>query len=575
MDNSQHHYSSKPLAHLKNTTSTPPPASSNITAWVDQLPTPPQASTFSVDALILYAAKYCCQAYILAASSKPLAPTSGNPRRLQPDHDPNAPTANKSLKRRTRSPPPQTQPSKRTAVAASERTRVQRRSARVASLQSKMTQTKGKNRRGGGAVSPPLDNVDVDEEEREVFPMHSMATRAKTGMPPKTPNRSAFDNAPSLPYTTPSGQSGSPGKPAQKSPSKSISKSRNSSPSKSGSADSSSKVIIRKEQLAQMSPSVIFIAIKHIKDESVPEAVTEFWTKYMMSAIYEDEVVPRELRTQLETMYNTPMKTKGPISGWSYSAGLYNASDLSPVLDTVKDVVDQAEQQRGVAHEPSWVADVVTPIMSRLRRLSSSVSTKGRTIEALNISSVSIAPLSLCPKSVVDDFKDANKKVDYALALKLTHEEELTLQSAVTEYLVPGGASINQTQGWTATKPMFEHTEVKVDACDPMIQLAVWICAEIKKRSLEGYNLNLPIPVIAIERDHWSFWIAYWVETPAKDGGKKAYRVKFLGPVPMGSTDSAFGVFKILHVLKAIVRWGFEIYEPEFQKHIYAKYQNK
>lgn len=138
MDNSQHHYSSKPLAHLKNTTSTPPPTSSNITAWVDQLPTPPQASAFSVDALILYAAKYRCQAYIPAASSKPLAPTSGNPRRPQPDRDPKAPTANKSLKRRARSPPPQTQPSKRTAVAASERTRVQRRSARIASLINKV-----------------------------------------------------------------------------------------------------------------------------------------------------------------------------------------------------------------------------------------------------------------------------------------------------------------------------------------------------------------------------------------------------------------------------------------------------
>lgn len=170
-----------------------------------------------------------------------------------------------------------------------------------------------------------------------------------------------------------------------------------------------------------------------------------------------------------------------------------------------------------------------------------------------------------------------NKKVDYALALVLTDEEERILTSAVGKYRVPGGTSINQTRDWTSVKPMFESTEVKVDARDPLIQIAVWICAEFEKRRLEGYTLDLPIPAIAIEGDRWKFWIAYSVKLAKKDHqpGGKPYRVQFLGPVAIGSTENAMGVFKIFHVLKAIVSWGLEVYEPQFMKHVFARYKKK
>lgn len=176
---------------------------------------------------------------------------------------------------------------------------------------------------------------------------------------------------------------------------------------------------------------------------------------------------------------------------------------------------------------------------------------------------------------MVDGFKDANKKADYALALALTDEEERILSSAVTKYLVSGGTSINQTRDWTSAKPMFESTEVKVDARDSWIQIAVWICAELEKRRLERYELDLPIPAIAIENDHWSFSIAHAIKispTEQTPGGKP-YRVQFFGPVEIGSTKDAAGVFKILHVLKAIVRWGLEVYEPQFMKHVFARYK--
>lgn len=111
---------------------------------------------------------------------------------------------------------------------------------------------------------------------------------------------------------------------------------------------------------------------------------------------------------------------------------------------------------------------------------------------------------------------------------------------------------------------MFQHTEVKVDGSDPLIQLAIWVCAEVEKRYREGYTLDLPFQLIAISEEYWEFWIAYSEEVPInqRQPGGKPYRVQFLGPKPMGYTGDATGVFKILHVLKAIVRWGLEVYEP-------------
>ncbi|KAL8956891.1 MAG: hypothetical protein Q9193_005702 [Seirophora villosa] len=159
------------------------------------------------------------------------------------------------------------------------------------------------------------------------------------------------------------------------------------------------------------------------------------------------------------------MKTQGPINEFFYASELYSAADIPLVLGTMRSVVKAAHVQRN-SHEPQWVSKIVTPIMSRLQTLSSSVSAKGRGIEALNISSVQIAPQELFPTSLVDGFKDANEKVGYALALALTDEEERIFSSAVTKSLVHGGTSINQTRDWTSAKPIFECAAVKVDARD-------------------------------------------------------------------------------------------------------------
>ncbi|KAL8830036.1 MAG: hypothetical protein Q9170_005917 [Blastenia crenularia] len=433
---------------------------------------------------------------------------------------------------------------------------------------------KGRGERGYDAGAHPLESFN-EEEGEEGFPsrLRPMNTRSRTLPLRSLPTASnPFNTTSAFAAQTHDLPPSSPGKSSRWSPSKSPSRSRPPSPSKT----TYSRDIVKREQLAQMSPSVDFGGIGLIKEKLVPKAVVELWMEYLMSAINEHKVVPKELQAELESKYNTPMKTQGPIVEWSYATGLFDTADIWGVQDTVKAVVKAAHEERR-SHEPQWVSKVITPIMARLSTLSSSVSAKGRAICDLNISSVPIAPASLCPTSLVNEFKDVNKKVDYALALALGHEEERILQSAVTKYHVPGGTSINQTHDWTAIKPMFANSEVKAAGQDPLIQMAVWNCADFEKQDCEGYSAGLPILSIAIENDHWYLWIAYSVKLAAKDqlpGGKR-YRVQFLGPVGMGYTGDAMGVFKIFHVLKAIVRWGLEVYEPRFMKHVFARYKNK
>lgn len=183
----------------------------------------------------------------------------------------------------------------------------------------------------------------------------------------------------------------------------------------------------------------------------------------------------------------------------------------------------------------------------------------------------------LCPTSPGNVFTDANKKIDYALALDITVDEERRLSTGGSRYRVPGPASINQTYGCTAFNPMFANFEVKVGEIDPLIQLGTWTAAEYEKRQLEGYPLHIPIPVIAIYGDQWKFWIAYSIKVPAKQRqqGGKPYRVQFAGPKDMGNTWSIEGVFRILHVLKALVRWGVDVYEPEYFMKVLGKYGKK
>ena len=122
---------------------------------------------------------------------------------------------------------------------------------------------------------------------------------------------------------------------------------------------------------------------------------------------------------------------------------------------------------------------------------------------------------------------------------------------------------------------MFANLVVETDGRDPLIQLGVWIAAEFEKRNFEGHPMDIPVPAIAIYGDQWYFWIARSRGLSAKERAPKGknYRVDLLGPMPMGNTFGAAGVFQILHVLEAVVRWGLDVYKPDYYEKVLAKYK--
>ncbi|KAL8730496.1 MAG: hypothetical protein Q9166_004024 [cf. Caloplaca sp. 2 TL-2023] len=366
---------------------------------------------------------------------------------------------------------------------------------------------------------------------------------------PSTPQRSALGSLngfsiPELPPNTPRRKSCSPGK----SSSKDLSKARRLSPDKSMTS-LSSQGITKKEQLAQMSPDITFYDIACIKDDSTPE--------------------PERLKAKLDT----PMKTKDLPTDSSYALNLYDPKEMQALWHIVSNTAEQADEFRGNTQEPNWVSEVVGQLLSYVRTLSACNQIGKRTIQSLNISNASIAPIELCPTSPDHVFTDANKKIDHAYALRLTRAEERTLRIAGPKYRMTGPASINQTYGWTAFEPMFANVEVKNDNRDPLIQLGVWIAAEYEKRCQEGYPMDIPVPAIVVDRDYWMIWLAYSVKVPVEERNShgKTYRVQFAGPKDIGNTKSIEGIFRILHVLKAIVRWGTNVYEPSYFEKVLAK----
>ena len=120
---------------------------------------------------------------------------------------------------------------------------------------------------------------------------------------------------------------------------------------------------------------------------------------------------------------------------------------------------------------------------------------------------------------------------------------------------------------------MFVNFEVKKDDRDPLVQLGAWIAADYEKRALEKYPMEIPVLAITVDGDHWQLWIACSVKVPKKEQRGKTYRVQFTGPMDTGDTLSREGVFRILHVLKAVVQWGFEVYEPNYFRKVFARYK--
>lgn len=249
-----------------------------------------------------------------------------------------------------------------------------------------------------------------------------------------------------------------------------------------------------------------------------------------------------------------------------------------------------ADQYRDRAPESHWIGTVVAPLLHLIRRLSLFKNTSDGNrplLEVLDMydfriyllrnfwtdiasTTTEIAPQSLCPYSEDPNlFKDLDKRIDYALGLRLSVQERDLLERG--QYAEYHPTSINQTSNFANLTPLFVNIEVKRRHADrdPMIQLAAWIAAEFNKRKVEGYSLEMPVFAIAIDGDLWELYIAY-AESPLAGND---YRLNFLGPIDMGHTKSYQGIFQILDVLCCLARWGLGEYRRWVEREILNKYK--
>ena len=183
---------------------------------------------------------------------------------------------------------------------------------------------------------------------------------------------------------------------------------------------------------------------------------------------------------------------------------------------------------------------------------------------------IEISPQSLCPYTEDPNlFKDLDKRVDYAIGLRLSAPERELLERGQFAENYP--TSINQTSNFANLTPIFINIEVKrrhVDR-DPMIQLAAWVAAEFTKRKVEEYSLDMPVFAVAIDGDLWELYVAYSESPSAPDD----YRLNFLGPFDMGHTKTYLGMLQIVLVLCCLVRFGLGEYREWVEREILNKYR--
>lgn len=151
-------------------------------------------------------------------------------------------------------------------------------------------------------------------------------------------------------------------------------------------------------------------------------------------------------------------------------------------------------------------------------------------IEALDVSTQSIEPISLCPYTELAEVSSfLNKKIDFALGL--------TLPNAQARAVKASGAGINQTAGYAGSVPLFLHLEVKKRGVsdDPMVQLGVWVAAEFRRRELRGFDMRMPALAVEVEEDAWRLYVVYDDSQSAAEGRRV---ITFAGPVPIGNTET-------------------------------------
>lgn len=133
---------------------------------------------------------------------------------------------------------------------------------------------------------------------------------------------------------------------------------------------------------------------------------------------------------------------------------------------------------------------------------------------------------------------------------------ELVAQACQRVGLPP---SLNQTRAYK-DDVFFAAIEVKrpMSGVDPRPQLATWAAAGHKKAERHGWDLGVPTIGITVVGHEWLAYIIFW------EPGTQ--HLVFLGPEELGSTRTEVGIFRLVHALRAIIRWANGPFRSMYQE---------
>ncbi|KAL8935759.1 MAG: hypothetical protein Q9216_005273 [Gyalolechia sp. 2 TL-2023] len=401
------------------------------------------------------------------------------------------------------------------------------------------------------------------------------------------PNALSDVEVPSEPFSQPQKRQPRSATGKSKTSSQSSSVLQSNEPSSTGGSQTStaSHRITSKDSLALMNPPVVFTSIGRTNEPGMkmPSQAHALWTGYIRPAVSSTSYIPSTLKTHLDDLsgtpsarhpqlpanaFCTPTRPEIPYQAQAAQPGtfVWHPADHEMIREHVFDIHRMADEWRNKCDEDYWIEIVVAPLMHLVRKMTNFHHERDQRnaprLSVINLKTREIKPDSLISTSDADLFRALNKKIDLAVGLRLFGFQEEILQTR--SYLVnPACPSINHVQSCFNFTPIIANAEVKKkhQNRDPLIQLGAWVAAEFNKRYREGWPMDMPVVAITIEQNEWHLYIVHHIPGPGE-----SFKLRFMGPVSIGTTVHYEGIFRILYVLCSLGQWGEDVYRPWFYK---------
>ncbi|KAI9790599.1 MAG: hypothetical protein M1816_004930 [Peltula sp. TS41687] len=193
----------------------------------------------------------------------------------------------------------------------------------------------------------------------------------------------------------------------------------------------------REAKLAFMTPAIRFLRHAEATEYgALPQLVQSLWADHMVPNLNRSDCIPDGLKDRFNTLLNTPRKSNLTLQPYHFNpTDMFSGPDLDLIWATASDVMYMADRYRNKAPESHWIGAVVAPLLHLTRRLSQfqrSGEANPQALEVLDITTTEISPPSLCPYSEdLTLFKDLDKRIDYAIGLRLSTQEQRLLERGV------------------------------------------------------------------------------------------------------------------------------------------------